>query len=62
MGGALWGPLSSPDMKRLDGDLLLRVVMAAEDEATRAVATDAIFKAVWGGAGDRIARRPGGGA
>jgi 2-hydroxychromene-2-carboxylate isomerase len=45
-------PLSSPDMKRVDGELLLRVVTAAETEATRAVATDAIFKAVWGGGGD----------
>jgi 2-hydroxychromene-2-carboxylate isomerase len=45
-------PLSSPDMKQLDGDLLLRVVTAAEDEAMRAAATDAIFNAVWGGAGD----------
>src|SRR4051812_29713760 len=45
-------PLVSPDMKRLDGELLLRVVTAAKDEATRATATDAIFKAVWGGVGD----------
>jgi 2-hydroxychromene-2-carboxylate isomerase len=45
-------PLSSPDMKRLDGELLLRVVTAAPNEAIRAEATDAIFKAVWGGAGD----------
>lgn len=44
-------PLNSPDMKRLDGELLLRVVTAAENEAIRAEATDAIFKAVWGGAG-----------
>jgi 2-hydroxychromene-2-carboxylate isomerase len=44
--------LVSPDMKRLDGGLLLRVVTAAKDEAVRATATDAIFKAVWGGVGD----------
>ena len=45
-------PLGQPDMKRLDGELLLRVVTAIDDEAIRAVAVDAIFKAVWGGAGD----------
>ncbi|MGH7022193.1 MAG: 2-hydroxychromene-2-carboxylate isomerase [Caulobacteraceae bacterium] len=45
-------PLSPPDMKRLDAELLLRVVTAAESETIRATATDAIFKAVWGGAGD----------
>jgi 2-hydroxychromene-2-carboxylate isomerase len=45
-------PLSSPDMKRLDGELLLRVVTAAKDEGTRSEATHAIFNAVWGGAGD----------
>jgi 2-hydroxychromene-2-carboxylate isomerase len=45
-------PLSPPDMTRLDGELLLRVVTAARSEAIRAQATDAIFKAVWGGAGD----------
>ena len=44
--------LASPDMKRLDGDLLLRVVTAITEETTRARATDAIFKAVWGGVGD----------
>jgi 2-hydroxychromene-2-carboxylate isomerase len=44
--------LVSPDMKRIDGELLLRVVTAAKDEAVRATATDAIFKAVWGGVGD----------
>ena len=45
-------PMKSPDMKRVDGDLLLRVATAVKDEATRAKVTDAIFKAVWGGAGD----------
>jgi 2-hydroxychromene-2-carboxylate isomerase len=45
-------PLSPPDQNRLDGELLLRVVTAATSEAIRAAATDAIFKAVWGGAGD----------
>jgi len=45
-------PLSMPDQKGLDAELLLRVVTAARDETTKATATDAIFKAVWGGIGD----------
>ena len=45
-------PIRPPDHSRLDPDLLLRVVTAAPDVETRAIATDAIFKAVWGGAGD----------
>ncbi|MBT9470190.1 MAG: DsbA family protein [Pseudomonadota bacterium] len=42
----------APERDLLDGDLLLRLVTATTDEAFRAKATDAIFKAVWGGQGD----------
>lgn len=45
-------PFGAADLSRLDRGLLLRVVTAAPDEASRAVATDAIFKAVWGRSGD----------
>jgi 2-hydroxychromene-2-carboxylate isomerase len=45
-------PLRRFNQKPFDAELLLRVVTAAEDEATRAAVVDAIFKAVWGGEGD----------
>ena len=41
-----------PAREQLDGDLLLRVATAAQDEAVRAAVTETIFKAVWGGQGD----------
>ncbi|MDP3748609.1 MAG: 2-hydroxychromene-2-carboxylate isomerase [Phenylobacterium sp.] len=41
-----------PDREKLDGDLLLRVATAAQDETTRAAVVDTIFNAVWGGKGD----------
>lgn len=50
--GARYGvPVIPASRDGLDADLLLRVATAAQDEATRAIVVDAIFKAMWGGEG-----------
>ncbi len=50
---ARYGVILKPsDIRKLDGALLLRIATAAEVFGLREQVVDAIFKAVWGGAGD----------
>jgi 2-hydroxychromene-2-carboxylate isomerase len=45
-------PMGRPDMRRVDGELLLRLATAAERKDIAGDVTTAIFNAVWGGVGD----------
>jgi len=47
--------LRPSDIRKLDGALLLRIATAAERLDLRPPVVEAIFKAVWGGAGDATA-------
>lgn len=45
-------PIAFPDLEQLDGELLLRLAVAAEGIDLSAELVASIFKGVWGGSGD----------